>query len=192
LAVELGVDIEILSCGVGGITDSDVRLAEATKATILAFRVGPTLEAENLLKSLSPKMITGDVIYDLLENLKKEFEAWIAARQELKISGRLEVLAIFKPVGNRQVIGGRVTEGKIEKGAAAGIVRRGAKIAEGRIVNLQLNRQDTAEVGQGNECGILFEAPVEITKGDILEIIASQEHESSDQFETNKRKDSGS
>ncbi len=169
LSEEKSVPIKILFSQVGDINDSDVRLADATKALIVGFRIKISREAEGILKTLPEKIFLGEVIYELLDSITKVFEEWLEKQKAAAISGRLEVLAIFDSSGPKQVIGGEVKGGKLLKGEMVSIFRRGSKIAEGKITNLQKDRKDVSEVTEGEECGILFDAPITIAKGDILE-----------------------
>lgn len=170
LAEKVGLPIRLLEASAGEITESDVKLADTTRSLIASFRSKISREAESFLKTRPQKILQSDVIYELLENLEKELEAVVNSRKAAEITGRLEVLATFGEKGGKQVIGGMVREGKFTKGAAAKIIRRDTLITKGKISNLQLKKQDVAEVDTGNECGILFDAPIKVARGDILEI----------------------
>ena len=87
-------------------------------------------------------------------------------RQKL---GQLKVLEIFKVNGQQQIVGGKVINGKIERGAQADIFRDKEFIGAGKIVQLQQNKKDTPEVGKDRECGIMLENKELVDKGDILE-----------------------
>jgi len=169
LADRLGVRIKILGSSVGDANESDAKLADAARAMIVGFRAGVSREAANFVENLNLKVMSSNVIYELLEALEKEFGIWLKKLDDAKIAGRIEVLAIFKPTNNRQVVGGKVIEGKLVKGKTFSIYRKGAKIAEGTISNLQMARKDVDEVFEGNECGMLLDAPITISKGDVLE-----------------------
>lgn len=170
LALSSGAATKVLDASVGEITESDVKLADATGAMIISFRAKLSRGAESFTRMKPQKIMQSDIIYELLENLEKEFKTIVETKKAAEILGKLEVLATFDEKGEKQIIGGRVVEGKLTKGAMAKIIRRGSAITTGKISNLQLNRQDVSEVTEGNECGILFDAPIKIVKGDILEI----------------------
>jgi translation initiation factor IF-2 len=82
--------------------------------------------------------------------------------------GKIEVLAIFRTEKNRQIVGGNVIEGEVQKGASLEIFRSGEKTGQGRIVELQSNRKDFDVVKKGKECGILYQGSERIKEGDEL------------------------
>jgi len=90
----------------------------------------------------------------------------------------MRVLAKFLIDKNRQIVGGRVTEGQLKKGAKIEVFRSEEKIGQGRMINLQRNKKDIDSVSKGEECGILFEGDVKIEEGDVLEFYVQEKRKS--------------
>lgn len=163
--------LRIVGESLGEITDGDVKLAISTKAIIIGFRIKANKAALNLADSHRIKIVTSEIVYELAEALTKEFKEFAAH----KVSGDLEVLAVFGAKQNsvskkakEQIVGGRVIEGEIVNNAQIDIVRRGAVLGTGRILNLQQAKKDAQRVEAGNECGLLIEAEVMIKESDHL------------------------
>jgi len=120
------------------------------------------------------KIMKVELIYDLVEGIRK----FMASRLELKLVrtdlGKVKTLVIFRTEKNRQIIGGKVIEGEVKKGALIEIFREEELIGKGKLVNLQKNKKDIARLPKGEECGILYEGNVKIDKGDILVIYTEE------------------
>jgi translation initiation factor IF-2 len=169
--------LKILKSETGNINESDIKLALSSRATILGFRVKMDFIAKKMAEREKVKIITFEVIYDLVERVQKIMEKIVEPKEVRKDLGKVKVLAKFLTEKNRQIIGGRVTEGEIKKGALIEVFRpgRGAsgggteeKIGQGKMINLQRNKKNAALISKGEECGILFEGDVIIEEGDIL------------------------
>jgi len=104
----------------------------------------------------------------LVEEIRKLMERFTMAEEVRTDLGKMKVLAKFLAEKNRQIIGGRVTEGEIQKGASIEVWRSEEKIGSGRLINLQRNKKDADLISRGEECGILFEGDVKIEEGDVL------------------------
>jgi translation initiation factor IF-2 len=164
------VGLKILKSEAGNINESDIKLAQSSGATILGFRVKADAVAKKILARERVRLVTFDIIYDLVEGVRKVMEKIVESEEIRKDSGRVKVLVKFLAEKNRQIVGGRVTEGEIKRGALIDVLR-GAdekKIGHGRMVNLQKNKKETDSVQKGDECGILFEGNVNIETGDVL------------------------
>ncbi len=162
------IAFKILRKEIGEINESDIKLAKTANAQILAFRVKPDSIAKKIIEREKMKILKIDVIYELVEKLRKlmeKLEEKEILREDL---GELEVLAIFFTEKNRQIVGGRVIEGKIEKGAKIEIFRQGELVGKGKLVNLKRGKNEVDEVEKGKECGILYEGEGKIQEGDIL------------------------
>lgn len=158
-------DVKIISEAVGDITDGDVKSALNTNAIIVGFKVRISKAAENLAKAQGIKIITSEIIYELIKNLEEEIENL----KEPKINGQLEILAVFgKKSGNRQIIGGRVVVGNFKNNLAVKIQRGEQIIGQGKIINLQKQKEDIGSVNEGEECGILLEADILVNTGDQI------------------------
>jgi translation initiation factor IF-2 len=168
--------LKILKSETGNINESDIKLALSSRATILGFRVKMDSTAKKMAEREKVKIIIFEVIYDLVEGVQKLMEKIVEPKEVRKDLGKVKVLAKFLTEKNRQIIGGRVTEGEIKKGALIEVFRpaRDAggrteeKIGQGKMINLQRNKKNAALISKGEECGILFEGDVIIEEGDIL------------------------
>lgn len=163
--------INILRSEIGDINESDVKLALATKlVTIVGFKVSVDSSAQILAEKENIRILTGEVIYELLEEIKKTIEDMLPPEIKRTELGRVKTLKIFKKEGKKQIIGGRVEDGLIKNGAAAEIKRRDEIVGKGAILELQQNKQQAREVEKGFEFGALVESDTEILEGDVLVI----------------------
>lgn len=169
------VAIEEISSGVGAITESDVKSAEAANALIIGFNVTPTAVAKRLAENKKVTIETYAIIYKLVEDVKNRLAAMLPPEIVRTDFGRLSVLAIFKTGKHDQIVGGRVTEGKIVRGTMLEVKRDDEIVATGKMGNLQQNKQNADEVTQSNECGLVFESPVRIQVGDTLVCFKEEE-----------------
>jgi len=165
-----GIGLNILKSEVGEISESDVKLAYSANALIIGFRVKASASVFNLAKRSGVKIRTYDVIYELFEEFKKEAAKLLEPGIEREELGRLKVIAIFRKEKSRMIVGGKVIDGKAVNKASIDVIRNEEKIASGKIVQLQHNKQDMNEVEKGREAGILFEGEPIIEEGDILEV----------------------
>jgi translation initiation factor IF-2 len=156
--------VKVIASSAGEITDGDVKTAIATGAIIVGFRVSPSRGAENLAKNHNVRIFSSDVIYELV----KSIEEYIEENRERKAAGRLRILAIFGKKDGQQIIGGRVFEGVIETQKKIEILRNNIEIGEGKIVNLQKNREDVKEAIEGDECGLLVNSKITFREGDEI------------------------
>lgn len=168
------VILKILKSEAGDINENDLDLAAGGRAVIIGFKVKTDSVAKKILEREKVRIMTFDVIYDLIENVRKLMEKTVMAEDVRTNLGRLKVLAKFLAEKNRQIIGGRVTEGTVKKGAKIDVFRSEEKIGQGRMINLQRNKKDIDSVPKGEECGILFEGDVKIEEGDVLEFYVQE------------------
>ncbi len=160
--------LEIMASGVGSITESDVRTAESAHALLVGFNSEPTSVAKRLAETSKVEIVTYNIIYKLVDAIKDRLSSMLPAEIVRTDSGRLSVLAIFKTGKHDMIIGGRVSEGKLLRGSLLEIKRGDEIVGQGKMLNLQQNKQNADEVGQGNECGVVFEGNVKIAVGDTL------------------------
>ena len=169
------IGIAIIRSEVGDINEDDVKLALATHLiTIVGFKVHIDPSVRELARNQNIHIVSGDVIYHLLDEVKRHIEDIIPPFIQRAVLGKIKILKLFKKDGNKQIIGGRVDEGIARKKALVDIMR--GKEVMGRAVILQLQREkhEVEEVAQGNECGILADSPVSIREGDICEIYVEE------------------
>ncbi len=160
--------LEIMASGVGSITESDVRTAESAHALLVGFNSEPTSVAKRLAETSKVEIVTYNIIYKLVDAIKDRLSALLPAEIVRTDSGRLSVLAIFKTGKHDMIVGGRVAEGKLLRGSLLEIKRGDEIVGQGKMLNLQQNKQNADEVGQGNECGVVFEGNAKIAVGDTL------------------------
>jgi translation initiation factor IF-2 len=169
------VALEIIASGVGNITESDVKMAEGAGAHILGFNVMPTSVAKRMAEMSKVPIQTHTIIYKLLEAVKLELSKMLPPELVRTDFGRLSVLAVFKTGKRDMIVGGRVSEGKLVRGSLLEVKRGDEILGRGKMNNLQQNKQNVDEVGQGNECGVVFDGNLKIAEGDTL--IAFKEEE---------------
>lgn len=163
------VILRILKTEVGEINESDVKLAIASRASIIGFRIKATSNAVSLAERSGVKVLIYDIIYELAQGVRNLMNDLIRPKIIRKDLGRMEVLAIFRTEKNRQIVGGRVISGEVKKGAKIEVIRNGEKIGRGKLIQLQQNKKEADRVSQDQECGVLFEGDAKIQEGDALE-----------------------
>lgn len=169
------VAIEYVGVGVGNITESDVKLAESAGATVFGFNVETTPVAKRMAETSGIEIKAFKIIYELVQEVKNRMAGMLPPEIVRTDLGKLNVLAVFKTGKHDMIVGGRVSEGKIIKKSLIEVKRNGEIIGKGRLANLQQNKVNVEEVGQGNECGITFEGDVKIKEGDALIVYKEEE-----------------
>ncbi len=165
------VILRILKTEVGDINETDAKLAETAKALIIGFRVKILPEVLQVMRADTQKKVrikTFDIIYELIQEIRNGMEKSLEAETVRRDVGKIKALIIFFAEKNRQIVGGKITEGEIKKGLKLDVFRADAKIGAGRIINLQRDKKDMDLLKKGDECGILFEGNVKVEKNDIL------------------------
>ncbi len=165
------VVLRILKVEVGDINETDVKLAEYSKAIIIGFRVKITPGVMQILSKDATKRVrikTFDIIYELIQEIRNGMEKSLEAETVRKDIGKIKALIIFFAEKNRQIVGGKITEGEIKKGLKLDVMRGTEKVGGGRIINLQRDKKDMDLLKKGDECGILFEGNVKVEAQDIL------------------------
>jgi translation initiation factor IF-2 len=168
------VILKILRSGVGQINEEDVKFAKTAKATILGFRVKTERPALELAMRQKVRILNFQLIYDLIEGVRKLMEE-VVEPEIIRIDiGKVKVLVEFWKKGERQIIGGRVIYGEVQNGLFLEIVRDGEIIGEGKILNLQKEKRDIQTAKSGEEIGILYEGKERIKEGDILNVFKKE------------------
>jgi len=162
------VTLEEISSGVGSVTESDVKMAAGSGAVIFAFNTGPTPVAKRIAEKNEVPIETFDIIYKLVDRAKERLAELLPPEIVRTDLGTMAVLAVFKTGKRDQIVGGRVSTGKILRNSLVEIRRDGETVGQGKLLNLQQNKQNADEVGQGNECGIVFESSDRVQVGDAL------------------------
>ncbi len=160
--------LKVIEASIGEITDSDVELASVGNAFIFGFKTKIKKEIKELAQRKKVKIFTFNVIYDFAEELKKIIERVLKPKEEEVEIGKVKVLVEFWSEKNRQIVGGRIIEGKVERESRIEIQRGEEIVGRGKLINLQKNRKDIEIGKKGEEVGILYEGEEKIEKGDIL------------------------
>ena len=163
------IRVRILHSGVGGITESDVTLASASRAPIIGFNVRPNAKAREIAERNGVALKYYDVIYDLLDEIRAAMAGQLGPEAFETIVGRAEVREVFSAGKHGKAAGLLVTEGFIRKNLHARITREDVIIYNGSIASLRRFKDDVAEVRAGLECGVTFEGTTDIKPGDYLE-----------------------
>jgi translation initiation factor IF-2 len=169
---KLGTDevaARVLHAGVGGISESDVTLAEASGVPIIAFNVRANKEAREAAERAGIEIRYYNIIYDLVDDVKKAMSGLLPPTLRETMLGNAQILEIFKvsKVGN--IAGCKVTDGIVERGANVRLIRDNVVIHEGKLSQLKRFKDDVREVGAGMECGMAFENYQDMRQGDVIE-----------------------
>jgi len=159
---------QVLSAGVGNITENDIMTAEPSKAIILGFNVNTATAAVRMADNGGVTIKSFKIIYELAEEVRQRLEDLlppIIVREDL---GKVAVLKVFFSVRGRQIVGGRVVNGIAKKKELVQIMRGDQLIATGKITELQQNKNEAETVKAGQECGITFEGNGKAKEGDSL------------------------
>ncbi len=163
------VKVTIIRKGIGAITESDVMLASASDAIVIGFNVKPTSQAKEIAKQEGVDIRFYDVIYHLLEDIKKAMEGLLEPVYEEVITGVAEVRATFKVPKVGIVAGCYVKEGVISRNNKVRVIRDGVVVFTGGIASLKRFKEDVKEVQAGYECGLKIENFNDVKVGDIIE-----------------------
>jgi len=163
------VAARVIFSGVGGITESDVTLAEASGAAVIGFNVRAHKEAREAAEHAGIEIRYYDIIYALVEDVKKAMSGLLAPTLRETMLGNATILEIFKvsKVGN--VAGCRVTDGVVERGANVRLIRDNVVVHQGKLSQLKRFKDDAREVLAGQECGMAFENYQDMKVGDVIE-----------------------
>jgi translation initiation factor IF-2 len=162
------VEIKILKSGIGEITEEDLKTAQLFKAKILGFKVKANNQIFKVAQFNKVKIITFDIIYNLVEAVKEMIGRELKPQEEFKEIGQAKVSAVFINDKNRQIIGAKVLKGEVAKGAKIEVLRNGEVVGQGKLINLQRNKKPIDKIQKGNDCGILFEGDAKTKEGDTL------------------------
>jgi len=163
------IQVRILHSGVGGITESDVTLAAASRAPIIGFNVRANAKAREIATRDQVALKYYDVIYDLLDEIRAAMAGQLGPEAIEHVVGRAEVREVFSAGKHGKAAGLLVVEGYIRKALRARITREDVIIYNGSIASLRRFKDDVPEVRAGLECGVTFESHTDIKAGDFLE-----------------------
>ncbi len=164
------ISLKIISAGVGAINENDLKMANVNKETIIVgFNTKMDNGARDLNETLKINVKVFDIIYKLTDWLKEILEQRKPRIETVEVTGSLKILKTFGATKDRQVVGGKVLNGRIVNGGQVRIMRRDFEIGHGKIVELQQNKIKAKEVLEENECGVQVETKITIAPGDVLE-----------------------
>ncbi len=163
------VKVNVIHKGVGGISESDVLLATASRAVIIGFHVRPNLNARRLAEQENVDIRLYSIIYDAINEVRSALEGMLAPSISEQILATVEVRDIFKISRIGTVAGCYVKDGKITRNNKVRLVRDGLVIHEGSLASLKRFKEDVLEVEQGFECGLALEGYNDVKVGDIVE-----------------------
>jgi translation initiation factor IF-2 len=169
---KLGTDevaARILHAGVGGISESDVTLAEGFNAAIIGFSVRANKEAAAAAKRNGIEIRYYNIIYDLVDDVKKAMSGLLAPTLRETMLGNAQILEIFNISKVGKVAGCRVTDGTVERGANVRLIRDNVVVHEGKLSTLKRFKDEVKEVQAGQECGMAFESYHDMRVGDVIE-----------------------
>jgi translation initiation factor IF-2 len=163
------VAARILHAGVGGISESDVTLAEGFNAAIIGFSVRANKEAAAAAKRNGIEIRYYNIIYDLVDDVKKAMSGLLAPTLRETMLGNAQILEVFNISKVGKVAGCRVTDGTVERGANVRLIRDNVVVHEGKLSTLKRFKDEVKEVQSGQECGMAFENYGDMRVGDIIE-----------------------
>jgi translation initiation factor IF-2 len=163
------VKFNILHTALGGITEADVALAEASKAVVIGFNTNPDASARQAAERAGVEIRFYDVIYSLIDDMRLALEGMLAPERVENVIGHAEVRAVFKSSRAGNIAGCFVLDGVVQRNAKARLMRGGKLIYTGTVASLKRIKDDAREVRAGYECGMTLSDFDEIREGDVIE-----------------------
>ena len=167
--------INVVRAGVGAITETDIILAQASKAIVVGFNVRPTGQVRQSAEASGVEIRLYNIIYKLLEDIDAALKGMLDPEFEEVVTGFAEVRQTFKVSKVGTIAGCYVTEGVIERNSLVRILRSGVVVFEGKMATLRRFKDDVKEVKAGYECGITISSFNDIKEGDIIEASVERE-----------------
>jgi translation initiation factor IF-2 len=171
------IHVNVISSGVGGITESDVMLAAASDAVVLGFNVRPVGDARALADREGVEIRTYSVIYRAIDELRDAMQGMLAPETVEDVVGNLEVRQIFRASRIGVIAGCMVTDGHVTRGAKVRLIRDGAVVHDGTIGSLRRFNEDVREVQTGFECGVVLKDYMDVKEGDVIEVYETRQVE---------------
>ena len=164
-----GIKVNVIRSGIGGISESDVILADASKAIIIGFNIRPDHKVAETAKDKGIEVRYYDIIYKVVEDMEDALKGKLEPEFEEKILGTAEVRKLFKFSKVGTIAGSYVTSGVIKRNANSRIIRDGVVINDSTIASIAREKDQVKEVKQGLECGITIDNFNDIKEGDVIE-----------------------
>ncbi|MFC1633133.1 translation initiation factor IF-2 [Patescibacteria group bacterium] len=173
------VSVAIVKKGVGKINDSDIKTAVSTGAAVVGFHVDSDPIAAKMAENEDVIVKKYDVIYHLVEDITTKLTELLSPEKIRTVVGRGKILAIFKQGKGDMIVGGKVTKGEIQNKMTVEIFRNKESLGEGKISQLQANKQSVPSVSEGKEFGITLSGSIVIQEGDVIEAFRVEERKRS-------------
>jgi translation initiation factor IF-2 len=171
------VSVNVIRRAVGAVTESDVMLAAASDAVILAFNVRPVGDARSVAEREGVEIRHYAVIYRAIDELRSAMQGMLAPEEVEEVLGSAEVRQTFRASRVGTIAGSHVTEGRITRGSKVRLVRDGTVVYDGEIASLRRFNEDVREVASGFECGIVLRDFADVKEGDVLETYTTRQVE---------------
>ncbi|MBX9768431.1 MAG: translation initiation factor IF-2, partial [Bdellovibrionales bacterium] len=168
------VKVRVIHSALGGVTESDVLLASTAKGIVIGFGVRPDTAASNAASNSGVEVKTYNIIYELLDDVKKAMSGLLTPEVVEKVLGRVEVRNVFTIPKAGTIAGSYVVEGKVTRQSMLRLVRDGKVVYEGKVGSLKRFKDDAKEVQTGFECGISIEGYNDVKVGDVIEAFERQ------------------
>jgi len=168
------VKVRVLLAGVGQITESDIQLAKASNAVIVAFNVRATSQARDLAQREGVDIRYFSIIYDVADDIEKLVKGKVAPKARERFLGYAEVRKVFNITKTGKVAGCMITEGLVKRGAGVRVLRDNVVIHTGELSQLKRFKDDVREVARGYECGLSFANFHDLQEGDVVECFETE------------------
>ena len=169
------VKVVTIHSAAGGITESDLALAQTTGATVVAFNIKTPTKMQTMADSMKVEIIESRIIYELVDQITRLSKGMMTIKYEEKYIGKAEIRVVFKLSTAGKVAGSYVLDGSIKRNGIAKIYRKEELIGETIIDSLKIVKDEKSEVTKGYECGIKLRDNIDFAEGDILECYVKQE-----------------
>ena len=168
------VKVRVLLAGVGQITESDVQLAKASSAVIVAFNVRATSQARELATRDGVDIRYFSIIYEVADDVEKLVRGKVAPKARERFLGYAEVRVVFNITKTGKVAGCMITEGLVKRGSGVRVLRENVVIHSGELSQLKRFKDDVREVARGYECGLSFANFHDLQEGDVVECFETE------------------
>ena len=168
---------KIILADIGMVTETDISLAKASNAVLIAFNVKPSKEAKKLAENENIKISSYNIIYEVLDYIKQKMSGLLTPDIKETITGTAQILEIFKVSGAGKVAGSKVTEGEITSLSEVRIIRDGTIIHTGKVGTLFREKNQVKQVSNGQECGITVKDYMDFQKNDTIEAFSTSSTE---------------
>ena len=169
------VRVNILHAGVGGITESDVNLAAASRAIVIGFNIRADAQARKVAENNDVEIRYYNIIYDAIDEVRSALSGMLAPEKKEQIIGTVEIRQVFVVSKVGSIAGCMVTDGIVKRGASVRLIRNNVVVHQGDLDSLKRFKDDAKEVREGFECGLNIKGYNDIKEGDVLEFFEIKE-----------------